>query len=129
MGLAILSSVERLSFSRRLKLNYYYGKGVQKKCPLLGGCPFLGGSFIGGSTVLSQCYISSVETELRITIFQAYFWLSLFEAHHVGIYLQCSMLCLKVLENVKSCTCHRQVTCRQCSIFITVLAHERDLIS
>ena len=29
-------------------MNYCYGKGAS----LLGGCPYLGGSFIGGSTVV-----------------------------------------------------------------------------
>ena len=31
-------------------MNYCYGKGAS----LLGGCPYLGGSFIGGSTVYSH---------------------------------------------------------------------------
>ena len=32
-------------------MNYCYGKGL---CPLLGGCPYLRGSFIGGSTVYTN---------------------------------------------------------------------------
>ena len=46
-----LSFAERLSSSHRLKINHYYGRGVMKGVLYLGGCPFLGGSFIGGSSV------------------------------------------------------------------------------
>ena len=46
LGPAILSSIERLSSSQRLKKNYCYRKGVGNSV-LFGGCPFLGGSLIG----------------------------------------------------------------------------------
>ena len=72
LGPAILSSVETLSSSRRLKLNYCYGKGVQV-CPLLGGCPCLRGSLIGGSTVVvvkeENCHPQSNHFYLMVQFF------------------------------------------------------------
>ena len=47
---AILSSVGRLSSSWRLNEQLLWERGPEV-CPLLGGCLFLGGSFIRGSTV------------------------------------------------------------------------------
>ena len=64
-GAGGLSAVRRLevSVSRRLEIHYLYGRidrchGV---CPLYGGCPHLGGSVNGGSTVviLVLCLSSS----------------------------------------------------------------------
>ncbi len=51
LGSTTLSSVERLSFSRQLKMYYCYGKEVQKSVLCREVVPFLGGSVIGGSTV------------------------------------------------------------------------------
>ena len=36
-------------------MSYCHGKGKPDMCSLLGGCPFLGRSFIGGSNVVSLC--------------------------------------------------------------------------
>ena len=59
LGAGHLSFIGRLSsggrFKSLLKAREYVNR-CHSQCPLYGGCPQVGGSFIGGSTVYTELY-------------------------------------------------------------------------